>query len=136
MAQALEKRQIVADLFTSGEDRLQAYHIPLYTSGRPLGTFNMVIAANTELDEGERQILLQIASLLSTTLENRRLFNETHARADREQLLNRITQKIQGTVTMESALQTAVSELGQALKLKKAVIELSTTQNGEGHTQK
>jgi len=136
MAQALEKRQIVADLFTSGEDRLQAYHVPLYTSGRSLGTFNMVIPAGAELNEGDRQILLQIASLLSSTLENRQLFTQTKARADRERLLNNITQKIQSTVTLESALQTAVSELGQALKLKKAVIELSTTQNGKDHTQK
>jgi PAS domain S-box-containing protein len=136
MAQALEKRQIVADLFTSGQDSLQAYHVPLYASGRALGTFNVIVAANTELDEGDQQILLQIASLLSTTLENRRLFNQTKARADRERLLNNITQKIQSTVTMESALQTAVSELSQALKVKKAIIELSTTQNGEGHTQK
>ncbi len=136
MAQALEKRQIVADLFTSGEDSLQAYHVPLYASGRALGTFNVIVAANTELDEGDQQILLQIASLLSTTLENRRLFNQTKARADRERLLNNITQKIQSTVTMESALKTAVSELSQALKVKKAIIELSTNQNGEGHTQK
>lgn len=134
MAQALEKRQIVAGLFTSGEDTLQAYHVPLYASGRALGTFNMVVAANTELDEGDQQILLQIASLLSTSLENRRLFNQTKARADRERLLNNITQKIQSTVTMESALQTAVSELSQALRVKKAIIELSTSKQSNGQS--
>ncbi|MBK8903375.1 MAG: GAF domain-containing protein [Anaerolineaceae bacterium] len=135
IAQALEKRQIVADLLTSGADTLLAYHVPLFASGRALGAFDVLVAANRELDEGNQQILLQIASLLSTTLENRRLFNQTKARADRERLLNNITQKIQSTVTMESALQTAVTELSEALKAKKAIIELSTTQNGEGHTQ-
>ena len=135
MAQAIEKRQIVAGLAANGDKSLKGYHVPLYAGGQPLGTFDIVIPAHAELDEGDRQILLQMASLLSTTLENRRLFNRTKARADRERLLNNITQKIQSTVTMESALQTAVSELGQALKLKKAIIELSTAQNGQGHTQ-
>jgi len=134
MAQALAERQIVTGLFTHGEDTLPVYHVPLYTGEGPLGTFNIAVAANAELDEGDRQILLQIASLLSTTLENRRLFNQTKARADRERLLNNITQKIQSTVTMESALQTAVSELGQALKLKKAVVELSTSKQSNGQT--
>ncbi len=133
MAQALEKRQIVAGLLPSSEGALQAYHVPLYTNEGPLGIFNMA-TANAALDEGERLILLQIGSLLSTTLENRRLFNQTKARADRERLLNDITQKIQSTVTMESALQTAVAELGQALKLKKAVVELSTSEQSNGHT--
>lgn len=136
MAQALEKQQIVTNVFTNGGDTLQVYVAPLYAGGRPLGTFNMVIPADATFDEGDRQILLQIASVLGTALENRRLFNQTRARADREQLLNKITQKIQSTVTMESALQTAVSELGQALKVKKAIVELSITQNGKSDTQK
>ncbi|WP_420645537.1 GAF domain-containing protein [Candidatus Leptofilum sp.] len=125
MAEALKTQQIVTGVFDAGDHTLHAYFAPLLASGRPLGTFSMAIAGEAELKESDRQILLQIASLLSTTLENRRLFDQTSARADREQLLNNITHKIQGTMTMESALQTAVQELGKALKVKHAQAELN-----------
>ena len=126
MAVALEQRQLVSGVFDTGEEILQAYFAPLYASGRPLGTFNMAVPAEKELQEGDRQILMQIASVLGTTIENRQLFDETRARADREQLLNNITRKIQGTFTVESALQTAVQELSQALQTRHATVKLTT----------
>ena len=52
MAQALKTRQIVSGAFDTGEEMLQAYFAPLYASGRPLGTFNMVIPVDATLAEG------------------------------------------------------------------------------------
>ncbi|MCA9967449.1 MAG: hypothetical protein KC423_24540, partial [Anaerolineales bacterium] len=43
----------------------------------------------------------------------------------RERVLNNINQKIQGTTTMDSALQTAIQELGKALKARYTQIELT-----------
>ena len=129
MADALAERQLISGVFDTDEEVLQAYFAPLYASGQPVGTFNMAVLAETPLQEGTQQILMQIASVLGTTIENRRLFNRTRARADREQILNNITRKIQSTVTMEAALQTAVTELGQALGASTQV-ELAVSENG------
>jgi len=95
MADALAQRQLVSGFFDVDEEKLQAYFAPLYASERPLGTFNIAVSVDKKLQDGDRQILLQIASILGTTLENRTLFNQTRSRADREQLVNKITQKIQ-----------------------------------------
>ncbi len=100
MAQALEERQIVTDLSTNGEDALQVYHVPLYTGEGPLGTFNIAVAANAALDEGEQLILLQIGSLLSTTLENRRLFTQTDQRAAELSLINRVSEVASSQLNM------------------------------------
>ena len=121
MAVALAQRQLVAGVFDSEGTSLQAYFAPLYAGGTPLGTLNIAIPLEAELQEGDRQILLQIASVLATAIENRTLFNQTRARAEREKLVNDITRKIQSTVTMESALRTAVTELGQAFQSHTAV---------------
>lgn len=132
MADALQKQQLVSGTFDTDKELLNAYFAPLYASGRPIGTFNIALTAGNEFEEGERQLLLQLASVLGTTIENRTLFNQTRDRADREQIINNITRKIQGTVTMESALQTAIQELGQALQAGYADVQLkSASKNGK-----
>jgi GAF domain-containing protein len=73
-------------------------------------------------------LMQQIVSLLAATLESRRLFEETQRRANREALVNEISQKIQNAQTVESALQTAVAELGKALGIQRAIVELKTNQ--------
>ncbi|KAA3661001.1 MAG: GAF domain-containing protein, partial [Chloroflexi bacterium] len=85
-------------------------------------------------NEQDQRLLESLAGTIGVAIQNSRQFEDAQRRAERESLINMIGQKIQAATTVESALQTAVSELGQALKLKKAVVELSTT-NGNGHTR-
>lgn len=132
MTAALEQRQLASGTFTTGELKLSAYFAPLYASGRPLGTFNIAVPTEQDLKEGDRQILMQIASILGATIENRRLFDQTQARADKEQLVNSITRKIQNTMSVESALQTAVQELSEGLQAGYAEVQLKpTSKNGK-----
>ncbi len=70
----------------------------------------------------------------AAALENLRLFNEAKRRAEQEALINTISQKIQTAPTVQIAMQTAVSELGQALKLKKATVSLTAGKKDNGHT--
>ena len=132
MATALAQRQLVSGVFTAEEVQLRAHFTPLYASGRPLGTFNIAVPTENELKESDRQILMQIASVLGTTIENRQLFDQTRARADREHLVNSITHKIQSTMSVESALQTAVQELSKGLQANYAEVQLkSAAKNGK-----
>ncbi|MCP5099461.1 MAG: GAF domain-containing protein, partial [Chloroflexi bacterium] len=70
----------------------------------------------------------------AAALENLRLFNEAERRAEQEALINTISQKIQTAPSVKIAMQTAVSELGQALKLKKATVSLTAGKKDNGHT--
>ena len=71
----------------------------------------------------------------AVSIQSLHLLTQTRRRADREALINNINKKIQSAPTVEFALQTAVAELGQALRLKKALVELSLDEQENGHQQ-
>ena len=98
---------------------------PLIVAGEVLGTLNVASLKPDAFGSREENLLVQVASLLAATLENRRLFAEAQALAEQEQLINNITQKIQQTRTMKGALQVAVQELGQAFQAQRTAVQLS-----------
>ncbi len=103
---------------------------PLISGGKVIGTLNVASAQPDAYRSRDENLLLQVASLLASTLENRRLFEQTQKRADREAIINTITQRIQGTTSVEAALQTAARELGQRLKVRRAVVEIGADSHG------
>ena len=56
--------------------------------------------------------------------EREDLLQETRARAEQEALINAISQKIQATTSVESAMQVAIRELGDSLGAEKTSIRL------------
>ena len=97
---------------------------PLVTQNGVIGTINLGSLVVNDFDQSDARLLTQMASLLAATLENNRLLNDAQRQAQRERMVNQITQKIQGTRTIDGALQTAVEELGRMLKARKATVEL------------
>lgn len=92
-------------------------------------------AEGSKFTTTDENLLLQVASMLSSVIENKKLLSETQRRAEKERLINGITQKIQNTVTVESALQIAIEELGKVFQAPYTQIELNTQptngQNGQ-----
>jgi PAS domain S-box-containing protein len=85
--------------------------------------------------EQDQRLLETLADTIGVSIQNIGQFRMAQRRAEREALINSISQKIQSSPTVQSALQTAVSELGQALKLKKAAVTLNPGGKANGHTQ-
>ena len=75
--------------------------------------------------EHDLALLSGIANHVAVALENARLYSQAQRQAQRERMVNTISQKIQSTTTVESALKTAVQELGQAFRARYAQIELA-----------
>lgn len=75
-------------------------------------------------DAADQRLLTTLASTIGVAIQNAQQFDAIRRRAERERIVNEITQKIQGSLSMESALQTAVKELGQALSAKYTQVEL------------
>lgn len=100
--------------------------VPLVSGRTVLGTLNMASSRVNAFDEQDEALLLQIAPLLASTIESQRLYAEAREQARRERMLNTIGQKIRGTVTLESALQTAVQEMARALDVPYAQLRMST----------
>ncbi|MCB9432662.1 MAG: GAF domain-containing protein [Ardenticatenaceae bacterium] len=99
--------------------------VPMSTPSGAMGVLNLGHPKPQAFDEQDQNLLSQIASLLAAALENRQWLAQARKQVARERVLNNINQKIQGTTTMDSALQTAIQELGKALKARYTQIELT-----------
>jgi two-component system NtrC family sensor kinase len=101
---------------------------PLLLGDRVLGILTVMNRNLTgSFTEGDANLMRQLASVVATTLENYRLFEQATKRANRESLINTINQKIQSTTSIESALEIATREIGQQLKARRAAAEIGTT---------
>ncbi len=72
----------------------------------------------------ERNLIEAVAAQASLALENARLLEESQQLALRERLTAEITGKIWSSQNMDTILQTAIKELGRALRADEATIEL------------
>ncbi|MFZ1400825.1 MAG: GAF domain-containing protein, partial [Candidatus Promineifilaceae bacterium] len=131
MAEALTTRQLVQGYFNRGEEQMQAFFAPLFASGQPIGTFNMAVPQNKPIKENDRQILMQIASILGTTIENQRLFDQTQARAERERLLNNIVTRVAASLDLQHSLQIIVDEMATALNVDQVRVALLQPEGNE-----
>lgn len=97
---------------------------PLKVGERVIGTLSLQSYHFNAFTERDLVLLEGIANHVAVALENARLFAQAQQRAQREHMVNTITEKIQRTVTVESALQTAIEELGRALQARQAQVAL------------
>ncbi len=75
------------------------------------------------------ELVTGVASYVATGIQNAQLFDEIQSQSEKERVINVISQKIQGTLDIETALQTAVSELGNALKARYTQVKIAATEN-------
>lgn len=118
--------------------------VPLLTGNQVIGVLDVQSDQVDHFTTQDINIQSTLASQVATALQNVQQFEMTRRRAERERIVNEITQKIQSTLSMESALQTAVKELGHALGAKFTQVELNlsdepalqTADGGNGSSQK
>jgi PAS domain S-box-containing protein len=100
--------------------------VPILSGDTVLGVIGMSTYREIRIyNESDRDLLMTLAGIMSVAIQNAQQFEATRRRAERERIVNEITQKIQSSLSMESALQTAVKELGQALGARYTQVELT-----------
>lgn len=97
--------------------------VPILLRGEVLGTVEW------ELPQagfsGDKVLLAEeLVNRLALSLDNARLFQESHRAAERERLVNIIAAKLSSQGDIDAIMQTAVRELGQALRAPQVFIEL------------
>ena len=119
-----------AAVIDSSNDSNSYIGIPMTVGEKVIG----VIGINgrqdrRKYDEDDIPLLTTLSSTIAIALQNAQQFEETQRRANREAMVNEISQKIQNAATIESAMQTAVAELGKALGIQRAVVKLNKPNN-------
>ncbi len=114
-----------------GDDTAKSFlAVPMILGDTVIGVIG--ISSNKETqkyDESDQSLLTILASTVGVAIQNAQQFEETQRRANREALVNEISQKIQNAPTVERAMQTAVAELGKALGIQRAMVKLNTNRD-------
>jgi len=111
-------------------DRLE--HRVAFSDGG-IGYFSVYVHIERDSD-GK---ILRVYGANQDITERKQLEELNRHRAEHQEMLNSITQKIQGTTTLASALQITARELGQALGMKPTLISLDPTAlSGDGKEKK
>lgn len=109
-----------------------AVYLPLRVGNVWVGlvTLSWDIPQNfTELDQ---QLYDSVTAQSAVVINNRLLFQATAKRAEREARINTINQRIQGTASVETALEAATREIGKLLKARRVAVEIGTTPQSNG----
>lgn len=100
---------------------------PIMIQGQAIGFISFEKAETGETWSSEEiKFIETITGQVSLTLENVRLLEETQSRAERERLVAEITGRMRETLNLETVLQTAVHEIGEALDLHEVIVNLNT----------
>ncbi|MBZ0293644.1 MAG: GAF domain-containing protein, partial [Anaerolineae bacterium] len=117
--------------------------IPIRLRDQVLGAVEWELPQAT-FDQNKLQLAEALVNRLAIGLENARLFQESQRAADREHLVNEIATRLAAQSDVNQILQTAVREVGQALRAPQVSIRLGASdpapngnndhnQNGNGH---
>jgi GAF domain-containing protein len=101
-------------------------HQPIAVRGRWFGLLTVLYESPHAFAEAETNFYRTLADQAALAIESRRLLTETQRRAEREQLIRQITDKVRATSDLEKILQTTVQELSKATGLPRAFIRLGT----------
>lgn len=119
------------EAFRSGEiqERIEgdtvAFAVPVMLRDQSFGAVEWVVPRAT-YSENTRLLARELAARLAVAADNARLIEQSQRLAERERLVNTISDRLSRQTNVSDVLKTAVKELGQALRLPQASIRLSS----------
>jgi GAF domain-containing protein/HAMP domain-containing protein len=98
--------------------------VPMIVGDQLLGVLDVQAEHTDAFTQEDASIQTTLASQVAIAVQNARSFAQTRQQAERESILNTLTQKIQNTTSVAEALQITARELGHALGKKPTLVSL------------
>jgi GAF domain-containing protein len=111
--------------YVAGNEQIgegQSISVPLTLREQIIGQLSL--EGNEEWTQEDRTLIETVATQATLALENARLLEESQQLALRERLTAEIIGKVWSSSNVETILQTAIKELGRALRADEATIEI------------
>ena len=100
--------------------------LPLLSRGQALGALSIQSRRPAAFSEQDVVVLQSMADQLAIAIDNARLIEKAQSRAEREQRVRKITERIRRGADAESIMRIALEELSQMAGASEAVVRLGT----------
>ncbi len=130
--QAIAQREMIVKSNAGDETGQAALIVPIRLRDEAIGVLGLQeINDGRQWTEDEIALIESVADQMALAIENARLLANTQQRAERERIIARITARVRASMDPETILQTAVRELGAALRTDRAFVQLGASQTNE-----
>lgn len=125
MNEALQQNRIIVNHEARPDSDINSSMIaPILSAGRGIGVLNIGSKRVNSMTEQDETLLQQLATMLSSIIENKQLLAAAQTRADRERLVRTITDKIRRGTDREAILTIARQEISEMLGANQSVAQL------------
>jgi GAF domain-containing protein/HAMP domain-containing protein len=113
----------------TGRDTIP-FGVPILLRNQTLGVIECEVP-DREFTYDKVLLAEELVNRLAISLENARLFQESQEATERERIVNEISAKLTGQTEIQAIIQTAIREVGQALRTPQVAVRLQLD-NGNG----
>jgi GAF domain-containing protein len=100
--------------------------LPLISRGRVIGAMTIQSDRPTAFTQEDINVLQSLADQTANAIGNAGLFEATQRRAAREQLTAAVTARMRETLDIDTVLQTAIREIGDAMGITEVEVRLAS----------
>ncbi len=101
--------------------------LPLVSRSRLIGALALAGLQPREIGRDQLQLVALLGQYVAGALHNALSIAEADSRADRESVVNRISQRIYSNLDPDAVVQSALEELGKELNVSRAVVSGAAT---------
>lgn len=107
---------------------------PIIIGDQALGVLDVQQNVVNGLTSQDAQLLQSVASQVAIALRNARMFAQAQQQAERQALINEISEKIRAADSIDDVLMVTATELGRALPVQRASVEIRIGEYGSNGT--